>query len=159
MNKKILSIFVMVMALSLLGVSCNNKSTNPDNQKEEVTVNPEDVKAINTALNGLGATVVVKASDDNIATSGTDDGQKFYFTTITATDETTTSHTITGTDSGSVAAVKASALGEYIKTQLSSSSINVTYNTPTGNDSLVVTAKKGTATVTVTINPTEEGWK
>ena len=27
MNKKILSIFVMVMALSLLGVSCNNKNT------------------------------------------------------------------------------------------------------------------------------------
>ncbi|WP_299244818.1 hypothetical protein [uncultured Brachyspira sp.] len=29
MNKKILSIFIMVMALSLLGVSCNNKTTKP----------------------------------------------------------------------------------------------------------------------------------
>ena len=31
MNKKILSIFVMVMALSLLGVSCNKKTTDPTN--------------------------------------------------------------------------------------------------------------------------------
>ncbi|WP_028329470.1 hypothetical protein [Brachyspira alvinipulli] len=44
MNKKILSIFVMVMALSLLGVSCNKKTTDPTNdggsttQKTKVTL-------------------------------------------------------------------------------------------------------------------------
>ncbi|PTY41232.1 hypothetical protein [Brachyspira hampsonii] len=30
MNKKIFSIFIMVMALSLFGVSCNNKTTSPN---------------------------------------------------------------------------------------------------------------------------------
>ena len=45
MNKKILSIFVMVMALSLLGVSCNNKDktgagdTTPKKNFTSVTVN------------------------------------------------------------------------------------------------------------------------
>ena len=47
MNKKILSIFVMVMALSLLGVSCNKKTTDPtENSKSAVDVNLE------TAANG-----------------------------------------------------------------------------------------------------------
>ena len=155
MNKKILSIFVMVMALSLLGVSCNNKSTDPNNENK-VTVNPEDVKAINNALNGL---TIVQVSD---STAGTSDvsGQKFDFATAIAAESEKTSHEITGVAGGTAAGkAKASELGNYIKTQLSSSSINVTYNAPTGTDPLVVTAKKGTATVTVTINPLEaQGW-
>ena len=36
MNKKILSIFVMVMALSLLGVSCNNKETTGVTPKKNI---------------------------------------------------------------------------------------------------------------------------
>ena len=35
MNKKILSIFVMIMALSLFAISCGNDTTNPDDNKDQ----------------------------------------------------------------------------------------------------------------------------
>ena len=83
MNKKILSIFVMVMALSLLGVSCNKKTTDPTNGGGSTTQNqnfgtltipdvqfgsdPVGDKEVTAAITGLPkgvtATYAVKSID------------------------------------------------------------------------------------------------
>ena len=74
MNKKILSIFVMVMALSLLGVSCNKKTTDPTNNggstgPTTVTATQETLKkaalaGLATAA-GVGVKKTIDAHQDN----------------------------------------------------------------------------------------------
>ena len=66
MNKKILPIFVMVMALSLLGISCNNKSTDPNKTEETL----KDMPAF-TALKGTatGSPVTLTVASANTAPS------------------------------------------------------------------------------------------
>ena len=54
MNKKILSIFVMVMALSLLGVSCNKKTTDPTNDGGSTTTKEVTLTQIQNAVRLLG---------------------------------------------------------------------------------------------------------
>ena len=71
MNKKILSIFVMVMALSLLGVSCNKKTTDPTNNggstgPTTVTATQETLKK--AALAGLGTTLKINSTGSKTIT-------------------------------------------------------------------------------------------
>ena len=71
MNKKILSIFVMVMALLLLGVSCNKKTTDPTNDGGSTTTQKTKVKfdGVKAALEAFG-TVTGSGNSDTINFSG-----------------------------------------------------------------------------------------
>ena len=122
MNKKILSIFVMVMALSLLGVSCNKKTTDPTNNGGSTTKEqPLSVAEIAQKIADLGA-ITVNATA--ISEDGSGDGQKFDFSTVTAD---TGTHTITGVKpTASLASVKAQPLVDDITTKLQAQGLTVT---------------------------------
>ena len=66
MNKKILSIFVMVMALSLLGVSCNKKTTDPTNDGGSTTTQNKnfnlDIDTGSDKTSPLAVTVAISAN-------------------------------------------------------------------------------------------------
>ena len=77
MNKKILSIFVMVMALSLLGVSCNKKTTDPTNGGSSTTQN----KNI-TSITPSAGTDTSSPLDFNNATANTAVNKPLTFTIV-----------------------------------------------------------------------------
>ena len=77
MNKKILSIFVMVMALSLLGVSCNKKTTDPTNGGSSTTQN----KNI-TSITPSAGTATDSPLDFGTATGGSESKQGLTFTIV-----------------------------------------------------------------------------
>ena len=56
MNKKILSLFLVVAASAILAVSCNNKATNPT-ENSNTSVTPTEVKAADVAkaLKSIGS--------------------------------------------------------------------------------------------------------
>ena len=108
MKKKILSIFVMVTALSLLGIGCNKKITDPTNEGGSTE---ENTKAINAALNGLGEIYI---SGSNVLPSGDSFWNKYDFTAIAA-DSTGTSHSIMGTSRGGVVTDIDALLGQIKK--------------------------------------------
>ena len=92
MNKKILSIFVMVMALSLLGVSCNKKTTDPTtntNSKPSLAANGK----LTVSGNGSANTSTVDFSNIKVANTGTTADvtidQNSFNTTFTAASPTT----------------------------------------------------------------------
>ena len=156
MNKKILSIFVMVMALSLLGVSCNKKTTDPTNDGGSTTKEqPLTVKEIAQKIADLGSITVNAAA---ISSDGNGNGQKFDFSGVTADVGT---HTITGVKpTDSLASVKAQPLVDDITTKLKAQGLTVTVKgevPASSGESLVLEVKSvkegGTNTVTLTINP------
>ncbi|MEI0604199.1 hypothetical protein R4K55_08240 [Brachyspira alvinipulli] len=151
MKKKILSIFVMVTALSLLGIGCNKKITDPTNEGGTIE---ENTKAINAALNGLGKIYIsgsVVSSPDIIISNE-------YDFTIIAADSTGTSHSINGRKRG-LPVTDIDILLEQIK-KIEGSGITVTVDTrPNGKpDPLILTVKKNNAVVTLTIRPSSNGW-
>ena len=98
----------MVTALSLLGIGCNKKITDPTNEGGTIE---ENTKAINAALNGLGKIYIsgsVVSSPDIIISNE-------YDFTIIAADSTGTSHSIMGTSRGGVVTDIDTLLGQIKK--------------------------------------------
>ncbi|WP_028329900.1 hypothetical protein [Brachyspira alvinipulli] len=83
MNKKILSLFLVVAASAILAISCNNKSTNPTAAGNDKELSNADLV---NALKGLG-----KVGD--ASKTGT-----FDFSAITSVDGGTVKEEITGSD-------------------------------------------------------------
>ena len=136
MKKKILSIFVMVTALSLLGIGCNKKITDPTNEGGTIE---ENTKAINAALNGLGKIYI---SGSSVVSSSETSFWNEYDFTIIAADSTGTSHSINGRKRGLPVTDIDTLLGQIKK--IEGSGITVTVDTrPNGkNDPLILTVKK-----------------
>ena len=95
MNKKILSIFVMVMALSLLGVSCNKKTTDPTNdggsttQNKNITsITPSAGTATGSPLN-FGTATASTAANQGLTLTIVPDGIKNLKYTIKSVEKDT----------------------------------------------------------------------
>lgn len=71
MNKKILLIFVMIMALLLIGISCSNNATKPKNTAtgsgSNLTNDTDILNDLKTAaLGGLGGSLEIKKNNTTI---------------------------------------------------------------------------------------------
>ena len=73
MNKKILSIFALIMAISILGVSCakDNNTTNPTPTPTTPPISAEDAKKVVNAIAAVGSTGF-NLSSAEVTASGTD---------------------------------------------------------------------------------------
>ena len=89
MNKKILSIFVMIMALSLFGVSCSSNSTDPNKKNDGGTTT---TKTKVTKANLLEA--VKKADGVTVKTSAAGGSTTVKFSGINDWDASTTTQSL-----------------------------------------------------------------
>ncbi|WP_297208557.1 hypothetical protein [uncultured Brachyspira sp.] len=147
MNKKILSIFVMVMALSLLGVSCNKKTTDPTNDGGSTATTTLTVSQINEKIKALST---VKLDANGVNADASNNAISFDFASVAG--ETTT-FDIQGVAVTTAASVSAQSLLTYLQQNLTGLSVTAKDdNVPSGSEEdLVVEVKSGNNTVTLNI--------
>ncbi|MEI0602790.1 hypothetical protein R4K55_01095 [Brachyspira alvinipulli] len=142
MNKKILSIFVMVMALSLLGVSCNKKTTDPTNDGGSTTTTTQITDTqIQTALRtGLGNSLAVNDTDNLDANTGT-----YANGTFTITEASPSKAGENATAKGSVEGKLTAIKQELDKIGITCSTSEVTFTNSSADSSctLDITVKSG----------------